>query len=148
MLPLKEFSNLLYVSLLLKILKSYELFHVQVILNAYFFVFQMCNSSVTFYLSFHNTTSQDCDALVRTATLTLLHFAKLLHSPLNYFFNAVVVDIQHWLIRWTTYWFNTFIYGDKVTTRVLATTSIMSHNYHLILWWEHLGSNVLATLKC
>ena len=33
-----------------------------------------------------------------------------------------------------------------ITSVVLANTSIMLHNYHIFLWWEHLRSSLLFSL--
>ena len=43
-------------------------------------------------------------------------------------------------------WFDTFIKCHMIITTVLATTSILSHSYHVFLCWEHLRSTLLLRL--
>ena len=42
--------------------------------------------------------------------------------------------------------FDTFIKCHMIITTVLATTSILSHSYHVFLCWEHLRSTLLLRL--
>ena len=41
-----------------------------------------------------------------------------------------------------------FVYCNMITTAVLAKSSVMSHNYHIVFGvWEQLRSSLSATLK-
>ena len=45
------------------------------------------------------------------------------------------------------YWFYALTSYKIITTIALANTSILSHNYHLFLCWEHLRITLLAAFK-
>ena len=50
-------------------------------------------------------------------------------------------------LRYTMYWFYALTSYKIITTIALANTSILSHNYHLFLCWEHLRITLLAAFK-
>ena len=53
-------------------------------------------------------------------------------------------------LRYTSCWFDTFIDCKMITSTVLANTAITSHIYWLVcvcVWWEHLRSVFLVTIR-
>ena len=52
------------------------------------------------------------------------------------------------MCKFRVYIGHVFVYCNMITTAVLAKSSVMSHNYHIVFGvWEQLRSSLSATLK-
>ena len=77
--------------------------------------------------------------------MPILMYQFTLWNAISLSRDILKIDI---MCKFRVYIGHIFVYCNMITPAVLAKSSVMSHNYHIVLGvWKQLRSSLLATLK-